>query len=100
MRKARLTVSRRIDVEVSVTGSIGDSTFNPHRRPITYALVALPCDLDNKCTVTEILPQRNTRYQAGATPYLGRTSTGWITPASWRTDSALIPLRRPIMYAL
>jgi hypothetical protein len=25
---------------------------------------------------------RNTRYQAGATPYLGRTSTGWITSAS------------------
>ena len=28
------------------------------------------------------LPQRNTRYQAGATPYLGRTSTGWTAPAS------------------
>jgi hypothetical protein len=27
------------------------------------------------------LPRRNTRYQAGATPYLGRSSTGWITPA-------------------
>ena len=25
---------------------------------------------------------RNTRYQAGATPYLGRTFTGWIPPAS------------------
>src|SRR5205823_4727871 len=24
---------------------------------------------------------RNTRYQAGAAPYLGRTSTGWIAPA-------------------
>ncbi len=24
----------------------------------------------------------NTRYQAGATPYLGRTFTGWIAPAS------------------
>ena len=23
----------------------------------------------------------NTRYQADATPYLGRTSTGWIAPA-------------------
>src|SRR5207302_1258918 len=31
---------------------------------------------------------RNTRYQAGATPYLGRTSTGWIAPAcGWRTHS-------------
>ena len=28
------------------------------------------------------LPRRNTRYQAGATPYLGRTSTGWTAPAS------------------
>jgi hypothetical protein len=28
------------------------------------------------------LPRRNTRYQAGATPYLGRTCTGWIAPAS------------------
>jgi hypothetical protein len=31
---------------------------------------------------------RNTRYQADATPYLGRTCTGWIAPASsWRTHS-------------
>ena len=29
------------------------------------------------------LPRRNTRYRAGATPYPGRTSTGWIAPASW-----------------
>src|SRR5208283_5324543 len=28
------------------------------------------------------LPQRNTRYRAGATPYPGRTFTGWIAPAS------------------
>jgi len=28
------------------------------------------------------LPRRNTRYQADATPYLGRTCTGWIAPAS------------------
>jgi len=33
------------------------------------------------------LPQRNTRYQADATPYLGRTCTGWIAPASWRTKA-------------
>jgi len=26
--------------------------------------------------------RRNTHYQAGATPYLGRTCTGWIAPAS------------------
>jgi hypothetical protein len=29
---------------------------------------------------------RNTRYQADATPYLGRTFTGWIAPAcGWRS---------------
>src|SRR5215218_5484335 len=28
------------------------------------------------------LPRRNTRYQAGATPFLGRTCTGWTAPAS------------------
>src|SRR5580698_5879297 len=28
------------------------------------------------------LPRRNTRYRAGATPYPGRTFTGWTTPAS------------------
>src|SRR5450830_450054 len=35
------------------------------------------------------LPRRNTRYQAGATPYLGRTFTGWISPASWRTSGSV-----------
>jgi hypothetical protein len=30
-------------------------------------------------TVTAV--PRNTRYQADATPYLGRTCTGWIAPA-------------------
>src|SRR3954454_18074658 len=28
------------------------------------------------------LPRRNTCYKAGATPYLGRTFTGWAAPAS------------------
>src|SRR3954469_4448855 len=28
------------------------------------------------------LPHRNTCYKAGATPYLGRTFTGWTAPAS------------------
>jgi len=44
------------------------------------------------------LPRRNTRYQAGATPYLDRTCTGWTAPASpgapklELTDPALIVL--------
>ena len=35
------------------------------------------------CTLRDHCRQgpRNTRYQADATPYLGRTSTGWIAPA-------------------
>src|ERR1017187_9934641 len=39
---------------------------------------------------------RNTRYQAGATPYPGRTSTGWNTPASWRTNSHFGSAVRPL----
>ena len=42
------------------------------------------CTLRNHCRQWP----RNTRYQAGATPYLGRTFTGWIAPAcGWRTYS-------------
>jgi hypothetical protein len=35
------------------------------------------CTLRNRCRQRS----RNTRYQADATPYLGRTFTGWIAPA-------------------
>jgi hypothetical protein len=38
------------------------------------------------------LPPRNTRYRADATPYPGRTFTGWIAPTSWRTDSGNVSL--------
>jgi hypothetical protein len=42
------------------------------------------CTLRNHCRQWP----RNTRYQADATPYLGRTLTGWIAPAlCWRTYS-------------
>jgi hypothetical protein len=37
--------------------------------------------------------RRNTRYQAGASPYLGRTSTGWIPPAflaHWMAGSSRV----------
>src|SRR5215472_2141588 len=48
------------------------------------------CTLRNRCRQRP----RNTRYQADATPYLGRTSTGWIAPA---LPGALMlsPLSRP-----
>jgi hypothetical protein len=44
--------------------------------------------------VIAILPSdrpapRNTRYQADATPYLGRTSTGWIAPACGRRTHSI-----------
>src|SRR5262245_52797252 len=35
------------------------------------------CTFRNRCRQRS----RNTRYQADATPYLSRTSTGWIAPA-------------------
>ncbi len=38
---------------------------------------------------------RNTYYQAGATPYLGRSRTGGIAPASWRTSEAVRSLVAP-----
>jgi hypothetical protein len=47
----------------------------------------LLCTLRRSCR----LPRRNTRYRAGATPYPGRTFTGWITPASWRTHDQPTP---------
>jgi hypothetical protein len=46
--------------------------------------------MQSLCTLRDHCRQgpRNTRYQADATPYLGRTSTGWIAPAcGWRTYS-------------
>jgi len=44
----------------------------------------LLCMLRDRCRQRP----RNTRYQADANPYLGRTYTGWIAPAcGWRTYS-------------
>jgi len=46
--------------------------------------------MQSLCTLRSHCRQgpRNTRYQADATPYLGRTCTGWIAPAcGWRTYS-------------
>src|SRR5262252_6683386 len=39
--------------------------------------------MQSLCTLRRHCRQwpRNTRYQAGAAPYLGRTFTGWIAPA-------------------
>src|SRR5262249_21721877 len=39
--------------------------------------------MQSLCTLRDHCRQgsRNTRYQAGAAPYLDRSSTGWITPA-------------------
>jgi len=51
---------------------------------------SIPHPMQSLCTLRNRCHQRsrNTRYQADATPYLGRTSTGWIAPAcGWRTYS-------------
>src|SRR5262249_54002045 len=51
---------------------------------------SIPHPMQSLCTLRVHCRQwpRNTRYQAGATPYLGRTCTGWIAPAcGWRTHS-------------
>ena len=57
-------------------GGLGDDTVEAQCRQIQFG---------------RHLPRRNTRYQAGATPYLGRTFTGRIAPAS---PGALLLLRR------
>jgi hypothetical protein len=51
---------------------------------------SIPHPMQLLCTLRDPCRQwpRNTRYQAGATPYLDRTFTGWIAPAcGWRTYS-------------
>jgi hypothetical protein len=44
---------------------------------------SIPHPMQSLCTLRDHCRQwpRNTRYQAGAAPYLRRTSTGWIAPA-------------------
>src|SRR5204863_9850222 len=51
---------------------------------------SIPHPIQLLCTLRDHRRQwpRNTRYQTDATPYLGRTFTGWIAPAcGWRTYS-------------
>src|SRR5262249_18588885 len=51
---------------------------------------SIPHPMQSLCTLRVHCRQwpRNTHYQAGATPYLGWTFTGWIAPAcGWRTHS-------------
>ena len=65
---------------------------NKNPRPLRYLIFrgSIPHPMQSLCTLRNHCHQwpRNTRYQADATPYLGRTSTGWIAPAcGWRTYS-------------
>ena len=60
---------------------------------------SIPHPTQSLCTLRDHRRQwpRNTRYQADATPYLGRTFTGWIAPAlRWRTYSMTSSARRMI----
>jgi hypothetical protein len=58
---------------------------NRNSRPLRYLTFrgSIPHPMQLLCTLRNHCRQwpRNTRYQADATPYLGRTSTGWIAPA-------------------
>src|SRR6516162_6201352 len=65
---------------------------NENPRPLRCLIFrgSIPHPMQSLCTLRDHGRQwpRNTRYQADATPYLGRTSTGWIAPAcGWRTHS-------------
>src|SRR5262245_37966513 len=92
------------EVEIGLTGSAGRTHISLPTG--SYAMATAehrePCESRGSCTVlgapggeippgdstTPAVQPRNTRYQADAAPYLGRTSTGWIAPAcGWRTHS-------------
>ena len=65
---------------------------NRNTRPLRCMIFrgSIPHPMQSLCTLRNHCRQwpRNTRYQADATPYLGRTFTGWIAPAlCWRTYS-------------
>ena len=58
---------------------------NENPRPLRCLIFrgSIPHPMQLLCTLRDHCRQgpRNTRYQADATPYLGRTSIGWIAPA-------------------
>jgi Putative peptidoglycan binding domain len=59
---------------------------------------SIPHPMQSLCTLRNHCRQwpRNTRYQADATPYLGRTFTGWIAPAlCWRNRRHRAKARPP-----
>jgi hypothetical protein len=65
---------------------------NRNSRPLRYLIfrgsIPHPCNRCVRFATTVASGHANTRYQADATPYLGRTSTGWTAPAcGWRTYS-------------
>jgi hypothetical protein len=80
------------DVALDPGGATGPRISAPHMLPSTPLTVSasaespfrgsLPLPTRSLCTLRRgrHRTRRNTRYQAGATPYLGRTFTGWITP--------------------
>jgi hypothetical protein len=70
----RISVSHMLPSTVAIVSAPAMSVF----RGSTPHPIRLLCTLRR----SRRLPQRNTRYQAGATPYLRRTCTDWIAPAS------------------
>src|SRR5262245_49481988 len=72
---------------------------NENPRPLRCLIFrgSIPHPMQSLCTLRNHRRRwpRNTRYQADATPYLGRTSTGWITPA---LPGALILITNPALF--
>src|SRR5215212_8901416 len=65
--------------------SVSGAKYSP---AVSFVPRPIPHPTQSLCTLRDHCRQwpRNTRYQADATPYLGRTCTGWTAPAyTWRT---------------
>lgn len=77
----RVTVAHMLPSAVLTASASAMSSFRGSIPHPTRSLCTLRSDRRQ--------PPRNTHYQAGATRYLSRTSTGWSTPAS---PGALRPL--------
>jgi hypothetical protein len=67
--------------------------------PLQYLIFrgSIPHPMQLLCTLRDRCRKRprNTRYQADANPYLGRTYTGWIAPARGRRTHSITSSARP-----
>ena len=82
-RDMALDPGRASAPRITVPHMLPSSNRNPG--PLRHLIFrgSIPHPMQSLCTLRNHCRQwpRNTRYQADATPYLGRTCTGWIAPA-------------------